>query len=172
MSKAMLTKQVVESLCPSLTVDAHQAFYHHDTADQLLATPLDYVIDAIDSFTPKVALLERCVQQNLPVVSCMGASSRTDPTALRIADIFETTECPLARAVRRGLRRKGIYHGITAVFSVERARPPLPADASEDVLQRGRVRHRQPSLIAMPGIFGYAAANVVIKSLSELTGPK
>lgn len=155
-------------LCPELEVDARQAFYHRDTADALLQGGPDYVVDAIDSFTPKVALLQRCVEEGLPVVSCMGASSRTDPTRLCVADIHDTSICPLARAVRRGLRRFGIYRGVTCVYSTEPARPPLPPDSDEEMLQRGRRRRRQPSLSTLPGMFGYAAASLVIATLAGL----
>jgi len=126
------------------------------------------VVDAIDSVGPKVTLLRCCVERALPVVSCMGASARTNPLLLRVDDIARTSVCPLARAVRRRLHRVGITEGITAVYSLEATGPSLPPDESEPTLRRGRVRRRLPSLGWMPGIFGYTAAGVAIARLAGL----
>jgi tRNA A37 threonylcarbamoyladenosine dehydratase len=89
---------------------------------------------------------------------------------VRITDISETTICPLARHVRRRLRRQGVQHGIIAVHSIETARKPLPPETDENPIGGGRVRNRQPSLITMPAIFGFAAANEVILRLSDFAG--
>jgi tRNA A37 threonylcarbamoyladenosine dehydratase len=164
--KARLLADHLAAVCPQAEIEAAEAFFHEESADELLGGPPDYVVDAIDSFTPKVALLRRCVERGLPVVSSMGASARTDPTLLRIGDLSETRVCPLARAVRRRLAQLGIRSGVRCVYSVEAPLPPLPPDEDDQVLQRGRVRNRLPSLSYMPGIFGYAAASVVILGLS------
>lgn len=165
--KAELLAEHLTAVNPVAQIEVTPAFFHDDTAEQLLAGPPDLVLDAIDSYTPKVALLRRCVAQGLPVVSCMGASARTDPTLVRVGDLSETRVCPLARAVRRGLVKHGVRgrQGITAVYSVEAPLAPLPPD-DDDVLRRGRVRNRLPSLSALPGIFGYTAAAVAIARLS------
>lgn len=112
------------------------------------------------------ARLRRCVESGLPVVSCMGASARTNPALVRIDDIGRTRVCPLARVVRRGLRKHGISTGVTTVFSEEAPLAPLPPDEHDQRLQRGRPRNRLPSLGFMPGIFGDTAAGVVITRLA------
>lgn len=142
------------------------SFFHDDTADELLHGPPDLVIDAIDSFTPKVALLRACVQRSIPVIASMGASARTDPTLLRVGDIADTRVCPLARVVRRRLRHHGVNSGILCVYSEEAPLPPLPPDDRAETLRRGRVRNRLPSLSVMPGIFGYTLAALAISRLS------
>ena len=165
-AKAAVVSDYLAAVSSASRVEAHEAFFHVETADALLAGPPDFVIDAIDSVTPKAALLRACVERSIAVLSCMGASARTDPMALRFADLAETSVCPLARAVREKLKHHGIRGGFTALYSIEPPRPPLPPDLAEETLRRGRVRRRLPSLSTMPGIFGYAAAGHVIQKLA------
>jgi tRNA threonylcarbamoyladenosine dehydratase len=166
--KAEVLAERLGALAPGLAAEPVVTFFHEDTAPEVLGldAPPSHVVDAIDSFNPKVALLRRCVAEAIPVVSCMGASARVDPTLMRIGDIGETRVCPLARVVRVALRRHGIHHGITTIYSVEPPLRPLPPDEEDEVLRRGRVRNRLPSLGVMPGIFGYAAAGLVIRRLA------
>ncbi len=165
--KAQVLRDYLMQVDPSVEVGAVEAFVHHDSVEELMKQEPNFVVDAIDSAGPKVALLRHCHQRLLSVVSCMGAAGRSDPTLLRVGDIGETRICPLARVIRKQLRRVGIVQGITTVFSVEEAVDALPPDLEEETLRRGRARNRLPSLGVMPGIFGYAAAGVVI---SRLTG--
>jgi tRNA threonylcarbamoyladenosine dehydratase len=166
--KALVLADFLRAVDPSVQVEALQLFFHEDTADQVLATRPDFVVDAIDSVTPKLALLRACHSRGLPVVSCMAASARTDPLQVRIGDIAETRCCPLARVIRKELRHHGIQGGILCVYSLEPGRAPLPPDLAEETLRRGRVRRRLPSLSTLPGIFGFTAASLVIARLSGL----
>ncbi|MBN2359295.1 MAG: tRNA threonylcarbamoyladenosine dehydratase [Deltaproteobacteria bacterium] len=166
--KVEVARRHLQALNPDLVVETHPSFFHRDSADLLLAGSLDCVVDAIDGLSPKVALLELCCRRGLPVVSSMGASSRVDPAQVRIGDIDDTSVCPLARRVRKALRRLGIRSGIPVVYSTEPPRPPLPPDEDEPALLRGRPRRRQPSLSTLPGIFGYALASIAIARLAGL----
>ena len=166
--KAIALTRFLHAIDATLEVEPQQLFFHQDTAEQVLGDRPDFVVDAIDSVTPKLALLRACHGRGLPVVSCMGASARTDPLQLRVGDIAETRCCPLARVVRKELRHHDIHGGILCVYSVEDARAPLPPDEEEETLRRGRVRRRLPSFSTMPGIFGYTAAGLVIARLSGL----
>ena len=168
--KVEVVGRFVERIHPRLVVEPVDAFFDADSADALLAGEPDVVVDAIDGLTPKVALLRSCVEQGLSVVSSMGAAARSDPSKVRVGPIFESQGCPLARKVRQRLRRLGVTGGITAVYSVEPGRDPLPPDETEARLDRGRVRNRLPSLSTIPGIFGYALASVVIRDLAESAG--
>lgn len=164
--KVDVLRRFLSEVNPALDIDTQKVFFHDDTADAVFSGSWDLVLDAIDSVTPKIALLRQCVERRLPVVSSMGASARTNPTLLRVGDINETRVCPLARVIRRGLRQHGIRSGIRAVYSIEAPLSPLPPEECEETLKRGRVRSRLPSLSALPGIFGYAVAAVAIGELS------
>jgi tRNA A37 threonylcarbamoyladenosine dehydratase len=162
--KVEVVGRYLKAINPRIVLDDRQAFFHTDTASELLAGELDLVVDAIDSQGPKIALLTHCLTQGIPVVSSMGASSRTDPTKLRTGDIGLTEVCPLARNVRRALRRAGWRGGVQVVYSVEPPGPTFPPD-DEPHYDRGRRRRRLPSLAVMPGIFGYTLAKLAIDAL-------
>jgi tRNA A37 threonylcarbamoyladenosine dehydratase len=163
--KAAFLAEHLKAINPDLEAEAVQDFFHRDSADRLLDGNPDLVVDAIDAFNPKVALLETCVNKGIKVVSSMGASARIDPSCLRTGDISETRMCPLARVVRKGLKVRGITSGIPVVYSIEKALGTLDPDTSEDPFSRGRVRRRLPSLGVMPGIFGYALASLAIREI-------
>lgn len=169
--KVTVLSNYLQVVDPEACIEAVEAFFHADTATELLAGPPHFVIDAIDSFNPKVALLEYCFKHHIPVISCMGSSARTDPTMLRIGDISETRICPLARVVRRRLHQLNIRQGIQCIYSVESPRDPLPPDLSDETLRRGRIRNRLPSWCILPGIFGFAAAGMVVQSITNGNNP-
>jgi tRNA A37 threonylcarbamoyladenosine dehydratase len=156
---------------PDLELDVRQAFFHFDTADALITQELDFVVDAIDSLNPKAALIQYCTERNIPLISALGASSRTDPFAIRIARLSETIVCPLARALRKHLRSKNVKADPAVLYSQE---PPMRACESEELMQtcestgpyaRGRKRQALPSISTLPGIIGLMAANYVIFEL-------
>jgi tRNA A37 threonylcarbamoyladenosine dehydratase len=152
----------LRSIGTGVRIDAVDGFLDGDSVASLVPDGGDVVVDAIDSVGPKTALLASCVARGLPVVSCMGASARTDVTALRVADLSETTVCPLAREVRVRLRRAGVGRGVAVVYSVEPPLAPLPPGNDPEETRRGRPRRRLPSLGMMPGVFGYALAGLAI----------
>ncbi len=165
--KTEVLAERIGRICQQTQVETRIAFMHEDSAAELLDGQPDLVIDAIDGVLPKVMLLKYCVENHIATVSSMGASGRSDPSKLRIDDLSKTTICPLARVVRRRLGRFGIRTGIRAVYSIEPRGETFEPDDSEDFMQRGRKRRRLPSLICMPGIFGYALASEAIGILVE-----
>lgn len=130
--------------------------------DRILSTSYDYVVDAIDSLTPKITLLHRAHAKGLKLVSSMGAGGKIDPTKVRVADISETQKCGLARFVRKRLKRHGISDGITAVYSLE--------ETDEDSLMFTDGLNFKKSAFGtvsyLPAAFGGACASVVIRDLS------
>ncbi|MHB9023670.1 MAG: tRNA threonylcarbamoyladenosine dehydratase [Armatimonadota bacterium] len=156
---------------PDMEIDARESFFHADSADELLALPLDFVIDAIDSLGPKCELLAQCLTRGIPVISAMGAAARTDPAALRIGSVWETQGCPLARKVRHTLRRRGITAPLPVVYSSEPPRdtfaPESLGEQAEDYYRRGRARRVLPSMGMLPGMVGLLAANYVVQRLVE-----
>ncbi|OPL18065.1 MAG: hypothetical protein AVO35_07885 [Candidatus Aegiribacteria sp. MLS_C] len=167
-SKVDVLARYLGESCPGTSVVADREFFHEETADRLLSPRPDAVVDAIDSLGPKASLLEQCLARGLKVFSSMGASGRRDPSMVRTGDISETRNCPLARQLRKYLRKRGIEAGIPCVYSMEVSNGHfLPPDLEDLTLMRGRTRNRIPSLITMPGIFGYAVAGMVLGHLSE-----
>lgn len=172
--KAEIASARLLDINPELELDARAAFFHTDSADALLEGPLDFVIDAIDSLNPKCELLVQCVERGIPMISAMGAAARTDPTALRYGSVWETDCCPLARKVRKMLRRRGVTAPIPVVYSLEAPYETFAAEEvgevqSEQYYQRGRPRRILPSMAMLPGIIGLMAANYVVQQLTART---
>ncbi|MBN2332912.1 MAG: tRNA threonylcarbamoyladenosine dehydratase [Deltaproteobacteria bacterium] len=161
----------LQDINPELAIQPVQQFYHHDTAEELLAPDYDFLIDAIDGVSPKIDLICRCRERSIPFISAMGAAGRKNPGAVGFADLSETSGCPLCRVMRKSLKHKGIREGVPVVFSREPVTAkPLPPDKvsdreREEHLQRGRQRFIQPSAVFMPGIFGLLAAQYAIDHL-------
>ncbi len=155
---------------PSLRIEALNAFFHRETARNLVTPEVDFVVDAIDSLNPKVELIRYCTMENLSIISAMGAAGRRDPAQVAIARLDKTVNCPLARTVRRYLRRRGIATDIPVVYSSERPisgffhGPALPEETAGTYL-RGRPRQSLPSLPTIPAIFGLFAAGYVLEKI-------
>lgn len=166
--KVLVAAAYIQQNCPDTAVETIPEFFHVETAESILTPVPDAVVDAIDSLNPKTALMEICVREGIPIFSSMGASGRSDPSMVRVGDLSETCGCPLAKMLRKYLRRRGVAEGIRCVYSLEPAGDHcLPPDAADALLERGRVRNRIPSSIVMPGIFGYALAGMVIDHLKK-----
>jgi len=169
--KIDIAKKRVLDINPCCTVDLYPEFVCSDTVAKLLRHPTAILVDAIDSLSPKLALLEEAYRLNMPVVSSMGAALRTDPTKIRVADLMETCKCPLAKHVRKKLRRRDIGTGITAVFSSEDVifdyHKQKQVDGEDTRQFRGRQRNTLGSLPTLTGIFGLTVANTVILKLLE-----
>lgn len=126
----------------------------------------EYVIDAIDTLSPKVFLIYHCLRLNLRIVSSMGAGGKFDPCSIRVADISETSFCSLARILRKKLHRLGVRQGFKAVYS--------PEVVDKDLIERGSDESNKASSVGtisyMPAAFGITCASVVIRDLAQLPG--
>jgi len=164
LAKTEAAQRRIQDINPDCAVQAFRIFAHRDTIPQILAPPLEAVIDAIDSYTPKVEVIATSVAQGLFIVSSMGAANRTDPAAVRAGDLFRTQHCPLARLLRKRLRRRGVRSGVRCIYSVELPRPVSDQRNAEEENEYARGRRRTPlgSLPTLPGIFGLWAAQEVI----------
>ncbi len=164
---------------PDVEVDCRQVFYHHDTAEQLLSgRDYDFLIDAIDGAAPKLDLIRACLSRKIDFISSMGAAGRSRPQLVEVADLFATRGCPLARVMRKQLRREGVGRGeVKVVYSPEpaavRSRDPeeFSTEEREEYYQRGRKRRIQPSAIFMPGVFGLLAAQAAVDAVLAKPGP-
>ncbi len=153
---------------PNLEIDIYSDFCAEDSRNHLLEN-LDFVVDAIDSLTPKVGLLEECYHLKIPIISSMGAAGKFDPSQIQMADLSKTKNCPLAKMVRKYLRRRGISQGIPVIYSTEKPIPQYPPEAGTDkewVGGRGRIRGTLGSVVYMPAIFGMWAASYVLRVLA------
>ena len=160
--KTAVAARRIHEINPSILLDVRDAFVNEESLADLLDKELDVVVDAIDGLNSKVNLICGAVERELAVVSSMGAAGRTEPSMIRTGDISETSVCPLARFVRRRLRRRGVHQGVRCVYSVEKPRNKMeydPADA--EVPEHGRSRPPIGTVSYIPGIFGLAAAGLV-----------
>ena len=158
MLKVDAAKARVLSINPDCAVEIWPVFFLPETADRFDFTQYDYVIDAIDTVAGKLRLIEAAKAAGVPVISSMGAGNKLDPTAFRVADISETSVCPLARVMRRELKKRGIDH-VKVVFSTEPALVPAP---TEEPTAR---RSTPGSTAFVPAVAGLILAGEVIKDL-------
>jgi tRNA A37 threonylcarbamoyladenosine dehydratase len=175
--KAEAARERVLQINPRCKVEALPIFASEETLDEILSPAPDLLIDAIDSLNPKVQLLAGAYERRIPTLSSMGAALRTDPTRIRLADIFDTDNCPLARLVRKRLRRRNIGRGIRCIYSNEKVDFDYAQANEEEQVgetpysERGRERNVLGSLPTVTGIFGLILANEAIMQLSSETGP-
>ncbi len=186
-SKAAVMAERLRLASPTASIEAVPKFYAADTSEELLSGQVDFVVDAIDNLTAKAHLLATCVQRGIPVVACMGAAARLDPTRVRTSDLADTEVCPFARDVRGILRKKYGFTiernrptGIAAVWSAESPIDPSPLTYDEgqgfvcvcpnkdNGLQSCDRRARiDGSMSFVTGTFGLVAASVVVRALSH-----
>jgi tRNA A37 threonylcarbamoyladenosine dehydratase len=164
---------------PQSEIKALKAFFSRENAEELLSSRPDFVLDAIDHFTAKAALITICREHGIPVVSSMGAANKLDPTKVQVADIAETRNCRMARSMRKILRKAGIENGVQVVYSTEEHRELDPATVlacgSECICpNRGdqvfSCEHRRVilgSISYLPAIFGLTMAGVVVNQLLQ-----
>lgn len=129
----------------------------------LLSSHYDYVVDAIDTLSPKLYLITHCIRFFIPIVSSMGSGGKSDPSQVRVADISHSYNCPLARMLRKKLHKLGIRKGFKVVFS--------PEEVSRDCVVEERSENKRSNvgtLSYMPAVFGCFVASVVIRDLVGL----
>lgn len=164
-SKVEVARQRVLSINPACTVTTHQVFYLPETEAQFDFTRYDYIIDAIDTVSGKLALIANAQKAGTPIICSMGAGNKLDPTAFRVADIYETSADALARVIRKECRKRGIAR-LKVVYSQEEARRPL-TDAQATLCPPGTTRKDVPGSTAfVPSVAGLILAGEVIKDIA------
>lgn len=148
---------------PNVQVRCYRLFYLPDTVDQIYLRRYDAIIDAVDTVTAKLTLITQAAKADTPVISAMGAGNKLDPTQLRVADIRDTEVCPLARIMRKELRRRGIQ-GLKVVYSTEP--PRTPGNRAAEPAER-RVRDIPGSAIFVPAAMGLTLAAETVRDLAE-----
>ena len=162
MPKVEAAKRRILDINPDAVVRTWPVFYGPDTAEQFDFTQYDYIVDAIDTVTGKLQLVERATQAGTPVICCMGTGNKLDPTAFQVSDISKTSMCPLARVMRKELGKRGIKH-LKVVYSQEEALTPTGWE--EEAAAIGK-RQIPGSVSFVPGSAGLILAGEVIKDIA------
>ncbi len=162
-SKAELMGARLLDINPELKLTIIKEFVRPEAVAAILDKDYDYVIDAIDSITPKLTFLKAAFEKKLPIVSSMGAGGKLDPTQLRVVDISKTYNCPFAQQIRKMLKKDGITKGIKAVFS------PEEADRNSIIMTDGSnfKKSAYGTISYLPATFGATVASVVIRDLMD-----
>lgn len=160
--KVDVAKERILDINPSAVVNVYRCFYLPETADQFDFSQYDYIVDAIDTVSGKIQLVMQAKAAGVPILCSMGAGNKLDPTAFEVEDISRTSVCPLARVMRRELKKRGVNH-LKVVYSKEPALTPLESD--EDPGQRRSV---PGSTAFVPSVAGLIIAGEVIKDLCQI----
>jgi tRNA A37 threonylcarbamoyladenosine dehydratase len=172
--KIDVAEERIHEINPDAVVTKHQTFYTPETAEQFDFAQYDYVVDAIDTVTGKIALVMNAKEAGVPIISSMGAGNKMDPTAFEVADIYKTSVCPLAKVMRRELKKRGVKK-LKVVYSKEPAMTPIddmaiscrthcicPPGTARKCTQRRQV---PGSNAFVPSVVGLIIAGEVIKDL-------
>ncbi len=160
--KVEAAKRRILDINPDCIVLCHQVFYTPETAGQFDFSQYDYIVDAIDTVTGKLALAERAAAAGTPIISCMGTGNKLDAAAFEVADISKTSMCPLARIMRKELGKRGIKH-LKVVYSKEEALTPTGWEEEAAALGKRQI----PGSVAfVPGTAGLILAGEVIKDIA------
>ena len=159
--KVDVAKDRILDINPNCVVRTYPCFYLPDTADQFDFTEYDYIVDCIDTVTGKLQLVQRAAEAGTPIICAMGTGNKLDPAAFEVSDISKTTMCPLARIMRKELKKRGINH-LKVVYSQEEALTPVGAE--EEMKLTGK-RQIPGSTAFVPGTAGLILAGEVIKDL-------
>ena len=150
--KVLVAKERVLSIDSSIEVQAQKIFYLPENADQFDFSKYDYIIDAVDTVSAKISIIENARKSGVPVISCMGTGGKVNPELLRVSTIEKTSVCPLAKVMRKELKNRGIT-GVKVLYSTEEN----VVKASEDKVM--------PSMVFVPATAGILIANEVVKDL-------
>ncbi len=159
-AKVDVMKERALSINPDVIVNAHNCFYMPDNADEYDFSQYSYIIDAVDTVTAKLEIIMRADRLGIPVISSMGTGNKLDPTQFEVADIYKTSVCPLARTMRRELKKRGV-NKLKVVYSREEVTRP------KETLEKSDTRRDIPGSVSfVPGVAGLIIAGEVIKDLS------
>lgn len=160
MYKTQAAKERLLDINPEININTYNMFYMPENSDILDLSEYDYIIDAVDTVSAKIELAVQAQRAGVPIISSMGAGNKLDPTAFEVADIYKTSVCPLAKVMRRELKKRGIKR-LKVVYSKEEPIPPK-CDSEE----QSEIRRRIPASIAfVPSVVGLIIAGEVVKDL-------
>lgn len=170
--KTDVMKERILDINPDADVKIHKCFFMPENADEFPFEEYDYVVDAVDTVTAKIELVMKCKEKNIPIISSMGAGNKLDGSCFKVADIYKTKVCPLAKVMRRELKKRGVKN-LKVVYSEEI--PVSPRDMEEGFKERicnsseeqKNTRRSIPGSVAfVPSVAGLIIAGEVVKDLS------
>ena len=168
--KVDVMRERIMDINPDVKVHVHKCFYLPETKDKFDFSQYDYVVDAVDTVTAKLQIVEEAEAAGVPVISSMGAGNKLDPTAFQVADIYKTSVCPLAKVMRRELKKRGIKR-LKVVYSQEipiTPDPELLSSYSEEVSPLAPQKRSVPGSVAfVPSVAGLIIAGEVLKDLAK-----
>ena len=163
-AKVEVAKRRVESINPQAIVEIHKTFYLPGNGQGFI-DGCDYVVDAIDTVSAKIALIEEAKAKNIPIISCMGTGNKLNPTMLQISDLSKTSVCPLCRVMRKELKTRGIQN-LKVVYSEEAPVKPM-SEPEEEREQTSRRKRQTPGSVSfVPSVAGLLIASEVTKDLA------
>ncbi|MDO4943155.1 MAG: tRNA threonylcarbamoyladenosine dehydratase [Lachnospiraceae bacterium] len=165
--KVEVAKERILDIHPNCVVHTYRLFYTPDTKDQFDFAQYDYVVDAIDTVTGKIALIMQAKEAGTPIISAMGAGNKLNPAAFEVTDIYKTSVCPLAKVMRRELKKRGIKK-LKVVYSKEKPLTPVVDDDAEVELKGTAGRIAPGSIAFVPPVVGLIIAGEVVKDLIEM----
>lgn len=160
--KVDVAKKRLLDINPNLDIEVFDEFYNTDTVSEIKLNSCDYCVDAIDTMKPKILLIKECKRLNVPIISCMGTGFRIDVTKLKVADIYDTDICPMARSMRKMMRGEGIK-ACKVVYSTEK--PMKPAGSDYYNLTDSNKRALVGSMCFVPAAAGILLANTVVREI-------
>ncbi|MBQ3197938.1 MAG: tRNA threonylcarbamoyladenosine dehydratase [Alistipes sp.] len=161
--KTEVMAERLRDINPKIELNIVSRFIKDDETDALLDSDnFDYVVDAIDTLSPKLALIKGALDRQIPLVSSMGAGAKTDPAKMEICDIAKTHHCPLAHMLRKRLHKTGVRKGFTAVFSPEPVR-----EGAMILCEEQNKKSNMGTISYIPAVFGIGCASVVIRGLID-----
>ncbi|KUO73626.1 MAG: thiamine biosynthesis protein ThiF [Clostridia bacterium BRH_c25] len=175
-TKVEAMKERLLEINPDADILIHKELYNEETSETLLLQEYDYVVDAIDMVSSKINLVLKCIEMDIPVISCMGAGNKLDPTKLEIIDIYKTSVCPLAKVMRSELRKRGVKK-LKVVYSKEEPITPIKdvADCKTSCICSNKetancTKRRQipGSISFVPSAAGLAIASAVVRDILNL----
>ena len=171
--KVEVMKERILSINPDAEVVVHKCFFLPENKDEFDFSKFTYVVDAVDTVTAKIAIIEEAKNAGVPVISSMGTGNKLDPTKFEVEDISKTSVCPLAKVMRRELKKRGISH-VKVVYSKEEAITPteenvaaLGSEQNNEVTE-GRKKIAPGSISFVPSVAGLIIAGEVIKDICIL----
>lgn len=163
--KVDVMKNRILEINPNAVVNAHKIFYTPDVSDQYDFREYSYIVDAVDTVTAKLELAQRAQAAHIPIISSMGAGNKLDPTAFEVTDIYKTSVCPLAKVMRRELKKRGVKQ-LKVVYSREQPlKPNIDTDSKESIYNCTHSRQVPGSVAFVPSVVGLIIAGEVIKDL-------